>query len=155
VRFLIQPILARGPPCKSAMAFVLCALASRSDVGRTPAIDVSTSDTTYIIDAPEAAGRKARSFVPQFNKSRTIVSTAPNSGIVPHSEIRILTTDEWNDFQDLDRLAIYIVGAVQYRDLFSSFNSPFYETDYCYRMVPKGLIFGSCDWDTGFRGQMK
>jgi hypothetical protein len=127
-----------------------------SDIGRTPPVDVDTTDTAYIIDEPNAAKIAAQSFVPRFRNTRTLVTSGPNSGIVPHSETRIFTATEWANLTAANHLlSVYVIGAVQYRDLFSPRSDPVYETDYCYQVSIAGLPFGNCPWDTGFHGQMR
>lgn len=73
-----------------------------------------------------------------------------NAGLYPRSADRIFTAREYT----LIKMGVweaYIVGGVEYRDIFSPKISP-YETTYCYHISPVGVPFGICEFPSNSFG---
>lgn len=124
------------------MAFFSAAVDLRN-IGKSPARNVVHTRTDYIYAPRDYARKAAKTYRPEFNSAATIV--AMGEFITPQTPDRILLTPV-QARQLLDGTwEIYVVGAVQYTDIFSPAIPP-YETDYCFKIRISGMPYANCEW---------
>jgi hypothetical protein len=113
--------------------------------GHSPAVDVRVTKVVLIVDTAERAKRRAENYVAEFIPGKGEVDIAPNTGFTLGSpEIRTITQEGLTDLQK-DRMRIYVLARVQYRDIFSPPQTAAYETAFCARVNGSGMPFGGCD----------
>jgi hypothetical protein len=120
--------------------------------GKSPAVDVKLTDSEYKIGPAKQAMQEARLYKPRCGEkhSGTILIQNSTSGLTPGSEVRKLTKPEYDSISN-GAWDVYIVGGIQYRDIFDPVVEP-YETTYCFHLQMKGLPFADCAFGTGYFG---
>jgi hypothetical protein len=111
--------------------------------GATPAIDVLVTDPHFIWDKTPEALKKAKEFASQKQASSSIESgfvLAPNDPqLLPMKNvIPIVEPDTFKELHWGQR-TMYIVGVLQYRDIFKP-SIPPYVTTYCFIYTPNTLV---------------
>ena len=114
--------------------------------GRSPAIDTKHTNTGYIVGPLEKATDAAMKYRPDYSNAAPSVITMNNT-VTPISKEVTLSKDQYQMLRE-GTLAFYIVGGVQYRDMFSPPIEP-YESTYCYRLHPDGMPFANCGFKIG------
>lgn len=118
--------------------------------GKSPAVEVITSDTEYRFGAKEQVESEVNSWAPKYNIPPSIV--VPGGGLTAHCEpITIPDLQKWRD----RTIEIFVLGAVTYRDLFEPKLMKPYETTYCWKIMPTGMPFSSCEPPVKFRTSIK
>lgn len=117
--------------------------------GRSPAVDVVTTKMDYRIGPTKEAVQKARSFVPTYGLGGEGYQVIPNAGITPEGDILTISKEEGAHIQN-GSWTVFVVGAVQYTDMFSPKIKP-YETTYCFGFKPTGMMFGTCPFGNSIK----
>jgi len=130
-----------NPPETSDWLF--SAAVDLANVGRSPAAEVLVTNTEYMVRPKDQARRDASHFVPKYKSTPHIVMAGTT--ITPTSETKGLTQTEFNAFND-GTWEIYIVGAATYIDIFDPRELSPYGSTFCFRIMPKGMTVGHCEW---------
>jgi|HubBroStandDraft_4_1064222.scaffolds.fasta_scaffold139158_2 hypothetical protein len=112
------------------------------NIGKSPAVDVRVTKTEYKIGPSKKVARELRDWIPKYGAIGSSVTLVTNTPRVPVSDIHTLTKEEIDALQN-GTWDAYIIGAVEYRDMFTPKISP-YETTYCYHVQFQGLVFKDC-----------
>jgi len=125
------------------------------NLGKSPAVGIKMTGTYYKIGPSKWATEQARTYKPKYaiNPSDSILMNegASGPGLVPSSDIIKLTAKELEAIRD-GTYDFYIVGGMQYKDIFSPEQTKPYETTYCFHFRPVGLPFANCNFGPGYFG---
>jgi hypothetical protein len=113
--------------------------------GRSPAIEVVTTGTIYIVGPSSEAIKKAKDYRPDYSKSSPSV-VIMNNAFSPASETLKMPKEGRERIRNGTAM-FYVVGGVKYRDMFSPTIEP-YETTYCYELHASGLPFANCNFSS-------
>jgi hypothetical protein len=108
--------------------------------GRSPAIEVDMPPVVYKFGPKDKARQEVRSYTPVYRNGTDIVTVGAAWTSVSHvqaftkDEVALIKSGDWE---------LYVVGGVQYRDIFSPTIPP-YETTYCWQVATTGLPFHGC-----------
>jgi hypothetical protein len=114
--------------------------------GKSPAIEVMTTKTEYVVGPVKEATEAARSYVPIYPYHGVAV-VAAGTGVTPVSDTKKLSMEDCHHFND-KTWTVFIVGAAEYRDIYSPRIDP-YVTTYCFQLEPTGMPFANCDFGPG------
>jgi hypothetical protein len=108
--------------------------------GQSPAKDeVPTIAVTHATKMDKFA-KEVASFVPRYEEAGQIAP--PQVKFVARGDSIDITHDQYVEFMDR-KLAIYVIGAIKYRDIFEPSITP-YETRYCFALNPVGFPYSPC-----------
>jgi hypothetical protein len=108
--------------------------------GHSPAkVDFGTHAVTHVTEMDRFA-KEVASFVPRYEGPGEIAP--PQVKFVASGDFIDITHDQYLEFMDR-KLAIYIIGAIKYRDIFEPSITP-YETRYCFSLNPVGFPYSPC-----------
>jgi hypothetical protein len=116
--------------------------------GKSPAIEVMTSDTQYKIGPKAQVVDEVNNYRPDYNSPPMLITT--DSPITAGCETRQLSISEEKAWQEGD-VDIYVVGGAVYKDMFDPPLTQPYETTYCWRISNRGMPFSSCKSPATFR----
>jgi hypothetical protein len=87
--------------------------------------------------------KKFKAFVPEYPPRNGDIVASNVSHVVPTGELPTLSAEEMKSVNNYE-LAVYVMGAVKYTDVFSPHLEAPYETTYCFVFNPVGLPLGVC-----------
>jgi hypothetical protein len=132
--------------------FVFDVAVNLSNPGKSPAIEIESTDSKFIIGPHSEALRGVLAYAPEYKSgTRGAVLVPGTATIVARSNARTLTGEEFYSVM-AGTWDIYVVGAVRYRDIFSPRQSLPYETTYCFHINTTGLPFADCNFGPGHFG---
>jgi hypothetical protein len=124
---------------------------SVTNSGRSPATDVAVTKTIYFIGPTLKVREQVKNFIPKYNFHLGFVSM--KDGITPISDVVPITREQL-EYLKFGSWEFYVVGGVQYRDIFTPAIGP-YETTYCWKVDTIGLPFAIYNPKIGFRNSIK
>jgi hypothetical protein len=115
-------------------------------LGHSPAVEMNTTASQVIVGPTEEVGKQASDFDPGYPEP-----TAPLTSMMPEVPpitvitlpSKAVTPEEFQKFKD-GTWSVYVVGAVQYRDVFAPRLDHPYRLIYCFKLLPSGMPFGNC-----------
>jgi hypothetical protein len=111
--------------------------------GRSPATDVVPTLSEIIVGPAKTTDEIAARYTPKYSDATARDVLAGNTALtVAGDTTHRLSPKEMGFLQD-GSWTMYVVGGVEYRDVFSP-KIPPYETKYCYRINMVGLTFRDC-----------
>jgi hypothetical protein len=111
--------------------------------GRSPAIDTFSTPSRMYLGPRKEMSKKFKAFVPEYPMKTGDILASNVSRIVVTGELLTLSAQEMKSVNNYE-LAVYVMGAVKYTDVFSPHLDAPYETKYCFVFNPLGLPLGGC-----------
>ncbi len=136
-------------PTQDKSGYMFGATVNIANSGRSPAIDLITTNIHFRYGPTEAVREEVRKFVPDYAGHNPGI-LAVGVTISPAGQEFVVTNEQFAHLQD-GSWELYWFGAIKYRDLFSPSIDP-YETTYCMIFRPSGLPFGACNFGPGSFG---
>lgn len=147
-RDMTQKAFALFLPDASGKSGLLDIVVDIHNTGRSPSIEVITTSTKYLLGPKDKIREQAKHYIPKYDAASPGIVFAGDA-VSPVSGRRPITESELMALTD-GTYELYIVGGVQYRDIFLPQLQTPYETTYCYQVLLTGMPFASCGWKSPF-----
>lgn len=111
--------------------------------GRSPAINTFSTPSKMYLGPRKEMSKAFKAFVPEYPMKTGDILASNVSRVVVTGELLNLSAQEMKSVNNYE-LAVYVMGAVKYTDVFSPHLDAPYETKYCFVFNPVGLPLGGC-----------
>jgi hypothetical protein len=111
--------------------------------GKSPAINTFSTESRMYLGPRKELQKKFKSFVPEYATGNGDIVASNVTQVVPTGNFLSLSPEEVK-LVNKNELAVYILGAVKYTDVFAPHLEAPYETKYCFVYNPVGLPLGGC-----------
>jgi hypothetical protein len=128
--------------------FVFAPVVHIENFGQSPAVQLRVTHTKCIYGPTEDARQRAKTYTPEYIGEGTDVLIKGGPYITPVSCGDRFTQEQINEIAK-GTWEVYIVGSVEYRDIFSPRAMVPYESTYCFQLLMKGLPWGNCSFGDG------
>jgi|SRR5580658_10443136 hypothetical protein len=111
--------------------------------GRSPATGTVFSELSLIFDTLASARQKVREYKPTYSAIGSVLMPNSSASYFHSTTAFGITPEILRDLSNGGGKAMFVLGALQYRDIFSP-TIPAYESRFCFSVHPYGLPFGDC-----------